>query len=275
MPKVTITSIENLTSETSALERMNANFVALQSALDEVLFRDGDGATSDNQMVVDLDMNSNRILNLPWPEDDLEPARHGDTKDLRDAIDGAQVAQAAAEVAQAATEEDAEHVAFVFEVLFPHVYSNGSLVVSDGDTVTHINKSFILTQEFTRAIYDDFLALYNKQYDVSFFIQGTLVENEEAFHITFSRKTEFPVGLSGSYFKAGTDATGTATSLSLSKNGTAIGSIDFAVDTSVATYTFEDAIIFEVGDTLEIAAPASVDTALADISGTLRGTRLS
>lgn len=104
MPKYDLETVANLQNEASFVAAYNANLVIIENALDDALFRQGDGAASDNALQGDLDMNSKRILNLPAPASDLEPARHGDTKDLRDAIDGAETAQTAAEAAQTAAE---------------------------------------------------------------------------------------------------------------------------------------------------------------------------
>jgi hypothetical protein len=74
MPKVSISSIENLQNESTAVAKINANFLAIQAVIDALLSRDG---TAPNQMVSNLDMNNRRILNLPAPATDNEPARHG------------------------------------------------------------------------------------------------------------------------------------------------------------------------------------------------------
>jgi hypothetical protein len=91
-----MTTVANLEAQTAALAAINANFDAIEAAFDEVLFRDGDGAATDNAMVDDLDMNSQMIINLPAPTTDTEPARHGD---LQTYVDDAETAQAAAEAA--------------------------------------------------------------------------------------------------------------------------------------------------------------------------------
>ena len=56
----------------SAVQTINANFQALQTAMDKALFRDG---TSPNSMSADLDMNSNDILNLPAATAATNPVR--------------------------------------------------------------------------------------------------------------------------------------------------------------------------------------------------------
>lgn len=74
-------SLSNILSGFS-LSKLNANFQALATELqDKVLYRDNpDGEP--NSMAVNLDMDSNRILNLPVPQGGSEPARLQDLNDL-------------------------------------------------------------------------------------------------------------------------------------------------------------------------------------------------
>ena len=53
-------------------ERLNSNFEAIQEAFQNTLSRDG---TEPNNMLVDLDMDSNRIINLGAPIDDNDAVR--------------------------------------------------------------------------------------------------------------------------------------------------------------------------------------------------------
>lgn len=81
MPKVVINPIQNLDNPPSAVARMNGNFAAIQAAIEKTLSRDG---TVPNAMQSNLDMNANRILNLPVPVSPTEPARHGDIQQYVD-----------------------------------------------------------------------------------------------------------------------------------------------------------------------------------------------
>lgn len=75
MTKVVLTSIANLQNETTAVTAINANSATVVAAFDNTLSRDG---TAPNQMLADLDMNSNAIINLPPPTDPTSPLRLGD-----------------------------------------------------------------------------------------------------------------------------------------------------------------------------------------------------
>jgi hypothetical protein len=75
LPKLTYTSLASLTNESSAVTTINANFLAVQTALEKTLSRDG---TSPNTMTAPIDMNSNRVVNLPLPVSSTEPVRKYD-----------------------------------------------------------------------------------------------------------------------------------------------------------------------------------------------------
>lgn len=82
MAKVTLVDVGNLIEATTAATTINSNSAAIEAAVEKTLSRDG---TSPNQMQAALDMNSNRIVNLPAPITLLEPVR---LTDLNDIIDG-------------------------------------------------------------------------------------------------------------------------------------------------------------------------------------------
>jgi len=71
-------TLDDILSGYASNELYNANNDAIEAALENTVSRDG---TTPNQMEADLDLNSNRILNLPSPVGDTEPARWVDVKD--------------------------------------------------------------------------------------------------------------------------------------------------------------------------------------------------
>ncbi len=97
--KLTLNDLASLANEASAIASINSNSAAIETALENTLSRDG---TSPNQMGASLDMNSNRILNLPEPQDDTEPLRLSDYYQLQGVAEGS-ITTAAAYAAQAAT----------------------------------------------------------------------------------------------------------------------------------------------------------------------------
>jgi len=72
MSKLNITDLVNLQNEVTAVSTINNSFTAVETAMENTLSRDG---TTPNTMSASLDMNSNRIINLPLPISDLEPLR--------------------------------------------------------------------------------------------------------------------------------------------------------------------------------------------------------
>lgn len=78
MTKLTLPNFASLTNESSFLEQLNAAMALIEAALEITLSRDG---TTPNTMTDDLDMNSNRILNLPAPTEDTDPVRLIDLTD--------------------------------------------------------------------------------------------------------------------------------------------------------------------------------------------------
>lgn len=75
MSKITLNNVGDLTQTTTAQNTINSNFNTIQTAFDNPLSRDG---TSPNQMTNVLDMNSNQVLNLPFPATANSPLRFAD-----------------------------------------------------------------------------------------------------------------------------------------------------------------------------------------------------
>lgn len=74
MSKITLPPVGTLIDVTTAQTSINNNFATVQSAIDNTLSRDG---TIPNQMLNTLDMNSQRIINLPSGVSNTEPVTVG------------------------------------------------------------------------------------------------------------------------------------------------------------------------------------------------------
>lgn len=70
--KITLTNPASSLSDASFDAQVTANNAAITAAIENTLSRDG---TAPNQMQASLDMNSQRVLNLPFPQSGLEPVR--------------------------------------------------------------------------------------------------------------------------------------------------------------------------------------------------------
>lgn len=72
MSKLTLNNVGSLIDATTAANTINSNNTKVVTAFNNTLSRDG---ASPNQMAASIDMNSNRILNLPAAENPGEPVR--------------------------------------------------------------------------------------------------------------------------------------------------------------------------------------------------------
>jgi hypothetical protein len=79
MAKITLNDVGSLIDATTAQNTINTNNAAITTAVNNTLSRDG---TAPNEMEASLDMNSNRILNLPAPLSMDEPVRLQDINDF-------------------------------------------------------------------------------------------------------------------------------------------------------------------------------------------------
>lgn len=84
MSKVNLNNLVNLQNETSVVGIINNNNDALEDFSNSVLSRDG---STPNQMLTELDMNSQRILNLPAPVSLTEPIRVTDLEAITKPIE--------------------------------------------------------------------------------------------------------------------------------------------------------------------------------------------
>ncbi|MGC2411754.1 MAG: phage tail protein [Stellaceae bacterium] len=87
---------------------------------------------------------------------------------------------------------------------------------------------------------------------------------------TFGESVNLPSGLTASVCTAGTAATA-STTFNIAKNGTNIGTMNFAATATSATFAMASSHSFIAGDVLTIT-PTRTDATLADLSGLLVGT---
>lgn len=104
-------------------------------------------------------------------------------------------------------------------------------------------------------------------YDIAAPVFGKPAANEVVLRI----RTQRAFTLDTFYGYAGTTATASSAVFTVSKNGSSIGNITFAVSTNAST-TNVATTSFAVGDILTITAPASQNASLADIDFFLKGT---
>jgi hypothetical protein len=108
MAKAPISTITSVANDTSLIAELNANFQILSDAIDDSLSRLGE---SPNSMENDLDMNTNRILNLAAATTSTEPVRLNEFNTITASIAGAAATLAQAQAAADAAEADADAAA--------------------------------------------------------------------------------------------------------------------------------------------------------------------
>jgi hypothetical protein len=109
-------------------------------------------------------------------------------------------------------------------------------------------------------------------FDVSVFAPGVGTASQKLARIPFARAVVFPAGAALSVAKASANATA-STTFTLTKNGTAFATVNFATGAAVGTWTQASVANFAAGDVLEIDGPGTADATLADVGITLSGTR--
>jgi hypothetical protein len=105
-------------------------------------------------------------------------------------------------------------------------------------------------------------------YHLTHFTAGQTAAAAVIFRHVFSRAARLPPGGGFSRAVAGVAATGSSAFVLL-KNGTSIGSFQFAAGEAAASFSVAAAVDFAAGDVFAIAAPDPQDATLADIALTL------
>ena len=108
-------------------------------------------------------------------------------------------------------------------------------------------------------------------YDIAGFFQGKPSGSSVLIYIPIVRSFTLPVGLTGS---KGISVVAALASVAyiIYKNGSSIGTMNFAPGATTATFTFATATTFGSGDTLELVCPSTVDANQASIGFTFMGT---
>lgn len=109
-------------------------------------------------------------------------------------------------------------------------------------------------------------------YDILSYAPGVPQGGQVLLRAIMTRTITLPQSLTGSYCSSIVGATA-ATTLTIAKNGTSIGTISFAASANTATFSFASAVTFNAGDLLTIANQATADQTLSGISTSLAATR--
>lgn len=128
MSRIDLVDLANLENQSTAVGAVNVNNEILEEIMDKALFRTGD---SPNHMQAQLDMNSNRIINLPAATEATDPIRVMDLDDLIPDFEQAQIdIDAAEQAAQDAQDAAAQAINAANSI------DVGTLGLQDFDTVS-------------------------------------------------------------------------------------------------------------------------------------------
>ncbi len=254
MAKLTPLNLANLDNPTAAVSVINANFARVAEAIENTLSRDG---TTPNSMTEELDMNSKPIINLRPPQEDTEPARHGD---IQTYVDQAEDAQLAAEVAQGLA-EDAQEAAEEAQEAAEEAQAGAE--AAEAAAVSLVESAQDVLEEVESYVSLGF-------YDIGFFISALTEDGETCFRYVFPRDAHINSGAAG-VAEGGVASTGTPV-YSLKKNGVEFGTVTFTTS-ATGVVAVPSQTSFVTGDELTIIAPATADTTLVDVGITLKFVR--
>ena len=99
---------------------------------------------------------------------------------------------------------------------------------------------------------------YAGVYDIAGSTMSKPADGAVLFKFLAPRNFRLPAGLSGSVAQSTTAPNG-AVSYAIKKNGTQIGSMDYATGSNSGTFTFSSDVDFAVGDTFSVEAPGTAD----------------
>jgi hypothetical protein len=113
---------------------------------------------------------------------------------------------------------------------------------------------------------------------IAYELHKPFIPNESAYAASevlwneiFTTPINFAAGAGSSKFSAMANATA-QTVFSIEKNGTAVGTVTYAAASKTGVVNFTAATSFAIGDVISLVAPATPDTTLVGVFGTLQGT---
>ncbi|MGW8177404.1 MAG: hypothetical protein ACWGQW_01190 [bacterium] len=157
---------------------------------------------------------------------------------------------------------------FVNETNFTTVVTHIKFYFSSGN----ISSGEILARSIPAQAVPYYREPVPKVYDVAGYLPGKGTASSKMLVHVFADDVTFPASLAGSVGTAETAATA-QTDYDIQKNGSSVGTMRFAAAGSTASFIFATSQSFTSGDKLQLVAPATLDTTLADISLTLSGSR--
>jgi hypothetical protein len=278
---------------------INQILADIRSDLENKVDRNG---VSPNAMNADMDLGSNRLLNVAQGVIGTDGVNLNQVQNL-----ATQIAQTIFAVSGTAlsnsnpltfnfgvatgSQGTSGRTVFDLESLFGVTSFLGLTVIVNG-VVQIPGLAYSITNQtvtFTEALNSDsdILFIYGdlsptptvplsvNNYDIAIFLPGVPDSSEEIMRFVLPRDVLFEDDFAGSQANAGVAATG-STVLNVQVDGVTVGTITFAAAGTTGTFaTSAGELTVSAGEVLSIVAPATADATLADISITLKGARLS
>ena len=107
-------------------------------------------------------------------------------------------------------------------------------------------------------------------FDMAAYVQGTPTVSVNIFVFNVTRAFKLPASLTGSDASMGTAPAVSPVAITIAKNGSSVGTINFAAGSTTPTFTFTTETSWAVSDTLEIITPSDMFSS-ADFAFTLKG----
>lgn len=108
-------------------------------------------------------------------------------------------------------------------------------------------------------------------YELGVSVTGLMNNGEILLQYVFPGAITLPINLTGSQATANNAATA-STTVTINKNGSGIGTIDWLAAGTIGTFTFSAGVNFVAGDILQLVAPNPADATLANIGISLAAT---
>lgn len=245
---------------------INTNFQKIEDAINDDLLKREVEVGEANEMRTHLDMNSNKLTNLASGTNPQDAA----TKAQLDAVE--------AGVSDGADGEDGATGATGEKGDTGDTGATGAAGIDGEDgadgtgqiiTIVAGTNVAVDATDPANPIVSSTDTVPNKV-DIATFVQGATTDAEKLITYVVNTPFSLPVGLTSSNAYAEVVSTGTVV-FDIKKNGASIGSVNFAIGTNIATFTFTVLTSFITGDRLQIVNQATADSTLADISLTIRG----
>lgn len=132
------------------------------------------------------------------------------------------------------------------------------------------------TQSESRQRYNEGLSVAaagGPAFDIAWFRPGLPEASDLIVQFVAVRSFTLPSGLTGSQGYADTAPADSDKTFDVQKNGSSVGSMTFTKGSNTATFSMGSDTSFAAGDRIEVIAPGTQDSALADVSATFKGTK--